>query len=103
MIMQPDLVTGDMVKRALDELERKKRFAGVRRIRFERFEEGLSVQIMHIGPYSAEEPTIRKLHAYIADNGFSIRGTHHEIYLGDPRWASPSRLRTILRQPFNRP
>ena len=102
MIMQPEFVTEDMVEKAVDEMEKKKKLACLGRVRFETFNEGLSAQIMHIGPYSAEEPTIRRLHDYISENGFKMRGDHHEIYMGDPRRASPSKLRTILRQPVSR-
>ena len=68
-------------------------------MRFERFEEGLSAQVMHIGPYSEERPTIEKLHAFIAEQGYEPSGKHHEIYLGDPRRAAPEKLKTIIRQP----
>jgi hypothetical protein len=54
---------------------------------------------MHVGPYSAEAPTIERLHAFVASQGLQLRGDHHEIYLGDPRRAAPERLRTIIRHP----
>ena len=56
---------------------------------------------MHVGPYSAERPTIERLHAFIAAQGLSPRGAHHEIYLGDPRRGDPSKLKTVLRQPVS--
>ena len=56
---------------------------------------------MHIGPYSAEAPTIERLHAFIAAQGLQPRGAHHEIYLGDPRRSAPEKLRTIIRQPVS--
>jgi hypothetical protein len=56
---------------------------------------------MHRGPYDAEGPTIKMLHVYIRDNGYELRGKHHEIYLSDPRRAAPEKLRTILRQPMS--
>lgn len=68
-------------------------------IRFEAFEEGLAAQVMHIGPYSEEGPTIEALHAFIEDQGYVRAGKHPEIYLGDPRRAAPSKLRTAVRQP----
>jgi len=68
-------------------------------LRIERFDEGASAQIMHVGPYAQERPTIERLHAGIAEAGLRARGRHHEIYLGDPRRSAPERLRTILRQP----
>jgi hypothetical protein len=52
-----------------------------------------------VGSYSAEGPTIEKLHEFIKAEGYVLRGRHHEIYLGDPRRAAPEKLRTILRQP----
>ena len=60
---------------------------------------GLSAQALHVGPYVAEGPTIERLHAFIAANGFEPRGRHHELYLGDPRRAAPEKLRTVARQP----
>jgi hypothetical protein len=55
--------------------------------------------VLHIGPYSAEGPTIAALHAFIADNGLERAGKHHEIYLGDPRRSAPEKLKTVIRQP----
>jgi len=64
------------------------------------FHEGLSVQIMHIGPYSAEGPIIERLHKFIREKGYGLRGKHHEIYLSDLRRSKPGKLRTIIRQPI---
>jgi hypothetical protein len=97
MMMVPDLVTPAMVGEALAEARRKQ--PGLDHLRLERFEEGLSAQIMHIGPYSDEPATIEKLHAFVAEQGYRLRGHHHEIYLGDPRRAAPEKLRTVLRHP----
>jgi hypothetical protein len=69
------------------------------RLRFERWREGLSAQVMHVGPYSEERPTIEGLHGFIAKEGLRLRGAHHEIYLGDPRRADSAKLKTVLRQP----
>jgi hypothetical protein len=60
-------------------------------------EEGHSVQMLHVGPYDMEQPTIEKLHAYAADHGLSIAGNHHEIYISDPRRTSPEKLKTVIR------
>ncbi|MFQ5793639.1 MAG: GyrI-like domain-containing protein, partial [Candidatus Bipolaricaulia bacterium] len=73
------------------------------KIRFEAFHEGLSAQIMHIGPYSAEGPTVEKLHSFIKENGYELRGKHHEVYLSDPRRAAPEKMRTVIRQPVTAP
>jgi hypothetical protein len=69
-------------------------------LRLERFTEGLSVQTMHLGPYSEEGPTIARLHSeFLPANGLVERGKHHEIYIGDPRRSAPEKLKTIIRQP----
>lgn len=61
--------------------------------------EGDCAEVVHLGPYSAEGPTIARLHAAIEATGRAARGRHHEIYLGDPRRSAPERLRTVIRQP----
>ena len=100
MIMQPDFVDADLFRRAVEEVRKKKDGKALGIARLEAFHEGLSAQIMHVGPYSAEGPTIERLRGYIKESGGKPKGRHHEIYLGDPRRAAPSKLKTILRQPF---
>ncbi len=100
MIMQPEYVTEVLVDVALREVERKKNPPAVSKIRFESLHEGLSAQIMHIGPYSAEGPTIEKLHNFIREKEYELRGKHHEIYLSDPRRSAPEKMKTVIRQPI---
>ncbi|MGB5931944.1 MAG: GyrI-like domain-containing protein [Anaerolineae bacterium] len=100
MIMQPEYVTEGLVNEALRQVEKKKNPPALSKIRFESFHEGLSAQIMHIGPYSAEGPTIERLHNFIKENGYELRGRHHEIYLSDPRRSAPEKMRTVIRQPM---
>ena len=71
------------------------------RLRLESFAEGRAVQVLHVGPYSVEGPTIAALHAFITDQGAQLTGKHHEIYLGDPARSAPDKLTTILRQPIH--
>lgn len=99
MIMLPDFITHDMFEKAVGQLKQKKENPALGKVRLERFKEGISVQIMHIGPYSEELPNIEKLHAFIKENSYKPNGKHHEIYLGDPRRAAPEKLKTVLRQP----
>ncbi|MFQ5410248.1 MAG: GyrI-like domain-containing protein [Anaerolineales bacterium] len=99
MIMQPESVTPEMFEGALKQVEKKKNPPALSKLRFERFHEGLSVQIMYFGPYSEEGPTIEKMHDFIEKNGYEPRGKHHEIYLSDPRRTAPEKLKTVLRQP----
>jgi len=100
MIAQPDFITDDLFAKARDELAKKKDVPGLSAMRLERFHEGLSAQVLHIGPYSAEPPTIERLHRHVRETGHTLRGKHHEIYMGDPRRAAPEKLKTIIRQPI---
>ncbi len=101
MIMQPSHVSCDLFEDALPQVARKKDSSpSLQKVRFESFHEGLSLQIMHIGPYATEAPTIARMHRYIAEQGYQTHGYHHEIYLGDPRRTAPDRLKTVLRQPI---
>lgn len=102
MILQPETVRSDTVAQALENTRQKKPNALLKEVRFETYHEGEAVQIMHLGPYSAEGPTVARLHQHIADNGWNLGGTHHEIYLSDPRKTDPAKMKTIIRQPFSR-
>lgn len=99
MIRQPLEVTAAKVEQAAAEVAAKKHLPAARALRLERFAEGPCAQVLHVGPYAAEGPTIQRLHAFIHEQGYILRGKHHEIYLGDPRRAAPDRLKTIIRQP----
>ena len=100
MIMQPEYVTESLVAQAIADVTKKKGLPAAARLRFEMFHEGQSAQIMHIGPFSAEQPTVERLHQHIEKLGFRRAGKHHEIYLSDFRKASPEKLKTIIRQPM---
>ena len=99
MIAQPDWVTAELVEQALAAAG-KKGLPGLSLIRFERYAEGRSAQILHVGPYAEEGPTLERLHGeFLPAHGLVPRGPHHEIYLSDPRKTEPGKLKTILRQP----
>ena len=102
MIMQPQFITAELVETAIDEMLKKKKLAARPNVRFEKFTEGKTAQIMHIGPFSEEGPTIQKVHDFILENGFKLSGKHHEIYLSDIRKAKPEKWKTIVRQPFEK-
>jgi hypothetical protein len=102
MIMQPEYVTEESVTQALAEVEKKKNPPALPKVGFESYHEGLSAQIMYLGPYSEEAPTIEKIHQFIAEAGYQRTGKHHEIYLSDPRRTAPERLKTVIRQPMGR-
>jgi len=103
MIRQPAVVTADLVNSCAEAVTRKRPLPALDAVRLTSFTEGWAAQVLHVGPYSAEGPTIARLHTFITEHGYRLEGKHHEIYLGDPRRAAPERLRTIIRQPFSQP
>lgn len=103
MIMVPAWVPTDMVVEAQAAAGKKKELPALPEMRCECFEEGLSVQILHIGPYDEEGPTLKKMHTeFLPGNGLTFNGKHHEIYLSDARRVAPEKLKTVLRQPVRR-
>ena len=102
MILQPDYVTAKHVNAATKQLREKKNPLALDKIRFESYHEGPSVQILHIGPYDDEGPTIAQMHKFIDENGYQLHMKHHEIYLSDPRRSKPEKLKTVLRQPITK-
>ncbi len=100
LIMIPDHINRDIIRKTIEEVKEKKNPIALDKLRFVEFEEGLSCQIMHIGPYDAEPKTIEKLHNFIKVNGYELRDKHHEIYLSDPRRCAPEKMKTIIRQPI---
>jgi hypothetical protein len=102
MILQPAVITKSLFAKALKQAKEKKGIPALVNVRLEPYSEGLSVQIMYVGPYADEGPTIQKLHAVARERGCELRGKHHEIYLGDPRKSKPERLKTVVRQPIHK-
>lgn len=103
MILQPEVITAEVYAEGLAQLKKKRKGEpGIERMRFESFEEGLAVQIMHIGPYATEPESVAKMDTFAAEQGYRMRGRHHEIYLGDPMKADPSKLKTVLRHPVEK-
>lgn len=107
MILQPDVITKDVFAEGLEQVRKKKGDSPVlSKLRLAYFEEGLCVQVMHIGPYATEPATIERMRAFALENGYrdnvGPNGRHHEIYLGDPRKAKPEKLKTVLRHPLEK-
>lgn len=102
MILQPDHITADMVAEARETVRKKKAPALLDDVRFESYHEGEAVQIMHIGSYDDEGENVEKLHTHINANGWQFGKKHHEIYLSDPRKVAVEKLKTVIRQPFER-
>ena len=99
MIMQPEFVNAAMVRDTIAEVKKKKDLPALANLRFEAFAEGKAAQILHVGPFSTEGPTVAGVHAFIASVG-KRSGKHHEIYLSDIRKADPAKWKTVIRQPL---
>jgi hypothetical protein len=99
MVMAPDFLNAEMFSAAVEKTKKK---LGVppRTLRMETYEEGPSLQILHVGSYDDEAPTLARLHHDVMPSqDLTFAGKHHEIYLSDPRKTEPAKLKTILRQP----
>lgn len=99
MILQPGFVSPETIDRAMAETQKKKNLPAIDRLRLEEFHEGPCAQLLHVGPFSEEGPSIQRLHAFI-DARSGRTGKHHEIYLSDIRKAAPDKWKTIIRQPM---
>jgi hypothetical protein len=106
MIRQPEFVTSEVFETAKASLAKKKPKIDTSIARLEDFTEGLCAQIMHIGSYDDEPPTIAALEEFIELQGYKTEMSglrqHHEIYLNDPRKTAPEKLKTVIRHPIVR-
>ena len=100
MVMQPDWITETLVSEAVTATAAKKELPALSEVRFERYDEGRSLQLLHVGSYDDEAPKLKYLHTeFMPRHKLTFSGRHHEIYLSDPRKTASSKLKTILRQP----
>lgn len=112
LIRQPEFVDEGVFRWALAEAMAKKKKQGLTRaldftgVRYQRWEEGLCVQLTHTGPYSTEPESIHKLELFMEENGlepaYDEMRRHHELYMGDPRRQKPEKRKTVLRLPVRR-
>ena len=102
-IRLPDFVTRADFDWAIEEATRKKK-ADFSKVELFTYDEGLSVQCMHIGSYDDEPATIELMHEYMTRQGYALditaRRMHHEIYLSDARKVAPEKLKTVIRHPI---
>ena len=104
MVMQPEVITKELFEEAREQVCKKKgNSESLSKARLAHFEEGLCVQVMHIGPYATEPATMNRMKEFMIENGLQDNvgpnGKHHEIYLSDPRKAAPEKMKTVLRHP----
>lgn len=100
MVMTPDWITRPMFDEAVEQVCATSAPARLDDVRLEGLTEGRCVQTLHVGSFDDEAPVLERMHdQFIPEQGLSMTGRHHEIYLSDFRRVEPSKLRTILRQP----
>ncbi|HAQ56962.1 MAG TPA: hypothetical protein DCR44_06165 [Acholeplasmatales bacterium] len=98
MIRQPDFVNENVAARAFAAVAKKKPGELLKEAYFDTIEDGLSVQIMHHGPYDDEPASFARMNAFLDAAGYEKRTlVHREIYLSDARKTPPAKMRTILR------
>lgn len=99
VIPMPDFVKKPAVEMAIQSAIAKKGASQISEVQFRPLNEGKCVQILHLGSYDEEAPTLEKLFAFVSEQGLEINGHHHEIYISDPRKTEAHKLKTILRYP----
>ena len=99
VIPMPEFVTKADVEEAIQNAIVKKGSKQISEVEFKQLNEGKCVQILHIGSYDAEGPTLAKLFQFVGEQGLEVNGKHHEIYISDPRQTALENLKTILRYP----
>lgn len=100
LIAQPDWIDEALVAEAVVAARAKGDRPALALVHLRELHEGRSVQILHIGSYDDETPTLARLHdEWMPQHGLTFAGDHHEIYLSDARRTAPEKLRTVLRQP----
>jgi hypothetical protein len=99
LMMVPDAISDDFVESTRADVLQKKDLPRLADLKVEAIKEGPSVQIMYVGPYDQELPTIERMISWAENAGFEVLGPHHEIYIGDPTRAAPEKLKTVLRYP----
>lgn len=98
MIRQPDFVTEEVAERAFEQVRKKKPHPLLKEATFDTVEDGLAVQILHIGPYDDEPRSFEKMKEFINNNNLEITTLkHREIYLSDVRKTESAKLKTVLR------
>jgi len=99
LIRTPEFVRPQELEQAAATLLKKGKPNEVKEVKLEPLNEGLCVQMLHVGPYDREPESVALMKAFAAEQGLELRGPHHEIYISDPRRVAPERLKTILRVP----
>ena len=105
VIRLPEFITQKDFEWAVETASEKKKL-DCSSAEFLTVDEGLCVQIMHIGAFDDEPQTVALMDEYIAQNGYENdiieSRLHHEIYLSDARKVAPEKWKTVIRHPIKR-
>ncbi len=105
VISLPDFISERDFEWAVETASKKKKL-DCSAAEFLTIDEGLCVQIMHLGSYDNELVTVALMEEYLAENGYENDMTgerlHHEIYLSDPRKTAPEKWKTVIRHPIKK-
>ena len=105
VIRVPDFVTAEDFRWAVETASKKKKL-DCSAAEYLTIEEGLCVQIMHLGPFDDETATVTQMDTYLKEHGYvndlSMDRLHHEIYLSDARKVAPEKWKTVIRHPIKK-
>ena len=105
VIRLPEFITKKDFEWAVETASEKKKL-DCSSAEFLTVDEGLCVQIMHIGAFDDEPQTVALMDEYVAQNDYENDITesrlHHEIYLSDARKVAPEKWKTVIRHPIKR-
>ena len=105
VIRLPDFVTKNDFDWAVDTATKKKKL-DCSKAEFLTIDEGLCVQMMHIGPFDNEPESVKIMDAFLEENGYvndiNEKRLHHEIYMSDARKIAPEKWKTVIRHPIRR-
>lgn len=105
VIRLPDFITKKDFEWAVETAEKKKKM-DCSSAEFLTIDEGLCVQIMHLGAFDDEPATVAVMDRYLEDNGyandFESGRLHHEIYMSDARKVAPEKWKTVIRHPIRK-
>ena len=102
LIRTPDFIGAPELANAMEKLMEKGKDLTVKSVKIESLAEGECVQMLHVGPYDKECESVQLMAAFAESKGCVVQGTHHEIYLSDPRRVPAAQLKTILRLPVGK-
>jgi hypothetical protein len=99
MIRMPDFVTQGQIQTAIQKTVEKKKSDKFKAVEYFTLNEGKTVQMLHVGPFSTEPESLKIIGEFMSQNNLKHNGEHHEIYLSDFRKTPSEKLKTILREP----